>query len=344
MLHTIEERSLPKLKGREEMLSLMLANVYGFMPPAPTDVRFQVERNVIPHFCAGKATCDKVTAVCEVGDSSFAFPFYVTVPTGEGPYPFFVHISFRPDVTDRYQPTEELVDAGFAVLSFDYNAVTKDDGDFTDGLASVLYTDGIRKRGTDCGKIAMWAWAAHRVMDYAQTLGDVLDLRSGVVCGHSRLGKTALLAGATDQRFAYVYSNDSGCSGAAITRGKGGETVQAICERFPYWFCTDYQQYMEREDAMPFDQHYLLASIAPRKVLVGSASEDPWADPVAEQLCCFAAAPAFAKGFVCPDRPAAVGEAFLAGDVGYHLRRGLHYFSREDWHALMQFVNLHRSI
>ena len=91
-------------------------------------------------------------------------------------------------------------------------------------LPFILYKDGKRKPN-DAGKIAMWAWAAQRVMDYAQTLVDVLDLKNGVVCGHSRLGKTALLAAATDERFAFVYSNNSGCSGAAVTRKKQGETA-----------------------------------------------------------------------------------------------------------------------
>ena len=91
---------------------------------------------------------------------------------------------------------------------------------------------------------------------------------------------------------------------------------------------------------MPFDQHYLLASIAPRPVLVGSASEDAWADPISEQLSCLAAAPAFGGDFQC-DRPAQVGDAFLEGKVGYHLRKGLHYFSRTDWLRLMEFAAKH---
>ena len=181
-----------------------------------------------------------------------------------------------------------------------------------------------------------------RLLDYAQTLPDVLDLNTAIACGHSRLGKTALLAAATDERFAFAYSNNSGCSGAAITRQKEGETVQNICTRFPYWFCENYQQYKNNEDAMPFDQHFLLAAIAPRYVLVGSASEDLWADPLAEQQCCVAASAAFENGFIGPDRPAEIGERFYDGDIGYHLRKGAHYFSREDWNGLISFVGKHR--
>lgn len=344
MLEMMAARKVPSLLSQEQMLSLMLENVYGYLPSVPTDMRFEVSEGFISDFCAGKATCDKVMAICSIGDKSFSFPFYVAIPSNDKKNPFFVHINFRDCVPDRYQPTEELIDNGFAVLSFNYKDVTSDDDDFTNGLAGIIYPDGVRKVGTGPGKIAMWAWAAQRVMDYAETLTDHLDLNSAIVCGHSRLGKTALLAAATDKRFAYAYSNDSGCAGAAISRNKQGETVANICEVFPYWFCENYKKYIANENNMPFDQHFLVASIAPRKVLIGSASEDVWADPISEQLCCFAASPAFKKGFDCPDRSAEIGEEFLSGDIGYHLRKGLHYFSREDWNKLIKFVNLHRGI
>lgn len=343
MLEKLIDYKIPKLLDRDQMLSLMLEEVYGQLPPKPSAIRFEEENNIIPNFCAGKATCHKVTAFCTLQENEFSFPFYVTLPADCAKHPFFVHINFRPNIPDRYQPTEELIDGGFAVLSFDYNDITRDDGDFTNGLAGILFPDG-KRASNQAGKIAMWAWAAHRLMDYAETLPDLLDLDSAIVSGHSRLGKTALLAAATDERFAFAYSNDSGCSGAAITRKKQGETVAKICEVFPYWFCENYKKYMDHEENMPFDQHFLVASIAPRKVLIGSASEDLWADPVSEQLCCFAASPAFEKGFACPDREAEIGEEFLSGDIGYHLRKGLHYFSREDWNKLIKFVNYHRGI
>ena len=189
----------------------------------------------------------------------------------------------------------------------------------------------------------MWAWAAQRILDYAETLPDKLDLSRSVVCGHSRLGKTALFAGATDERFAFSYSNDSGCSGAAIARGTapGGERVADICRNFPFWFCENYKKYCNNEENMPFDQHYLVASIAPRKVLIGSASEDKWADPLSEMLCCVASSPAFVNGFKYEDRPPQIDDKFFDGDIGYHMRKGLHYFSREDWLRLIEFVNLH---
>lgn len=337
----LKERNLPQLKSRDEMLQIMQEEVYGYLPLKPDSVSYVVTENVISNFCAGKAVLNKVTAECTIGSKVFSFPFYATLPTDNKKHPFFVHINFRDCVPDRYMPTEELVDNGFAVLSFCYQDITNDKADFTDGLAGVLYEKGVRERNS-AGKLAMWAWAAQRVMDYAETLDDILDMNCSVVCGHSRLGKTALLAAATDERFKFVYSNNSGCSGAAITRDKQGERVKDICKTFPYWFCENYKKYIDKEQEMPFDQHYLVASIAPRRVLIGSASEDIWADPVSEQLCCLAASQAFKKGFVSNGEVAKIGEEFFEGDIGYHLRKGFHYFSREDHNKLIKFINLHR--
>lgn len=334
----LKERKLPPLKSREEMLSILLNEEYGTMPPLPESISFEEEEGVIPNFCAGKAYCSRVVANCMVNGKEFSFPFLATIPADGEKHPFFVHMNFRPDNPDRYMPTEELVDNGFAVLSVWYNDITSDDGDFTNGLAGVLFPDG--KRGpTDCGKIAMWAWATHRVLDYAQLLADKLDMLNSVVCGHSRLGKTALVAAATDERFRFAYSNDSGCSGDALARGTTGETVKDICERFPFWFCENYYKYAENEASMPFDQHYLLASIAPRYVMVGSASDDSWADPKSQYLSCVAAGEAFGNGFAHPDRLPEIGDCFIDGDLAFHMRRGLHYYSREDWLKSIKFIN-----
>ena len=340
----IKKRALPPLLHREEMLDLLLSEEYGYPVPSPDLLEFSVKENTRANFCAGKAFLDVITVEARFGDKIFSFPVKFARPSTEGKHPFFIHINFRDAVPDLYMPTEELIDNGFAVLSFSYLDITSDDGDFTNGLAGVLYPD--RKRGSrDAGKIAMWAWAASRVMDYAETRADIFDLSRAAVCGHSRLGKTALLAGALDERFGFVYSNDSGCSGAAISREKQGESVDKICTRFPYWFCEEYYKYGDKVDSMPFDQHWLIASIAPRFVLVGSACEDIWADPESEMLSCLAASPAYEAlgldGFVGEDRSPVAGDAWLDGRIGYHIRKGAHYFSRTDWHRLIAFVNKH---
>ncbi|MDF2922953.1 MAG: putative acetyl xylan esterase [Paenibacillaceae bacterium] len=324
---------------RKEMIQLLVQEEYGFMPEHSSGLSYKIlaQDN---RFCAGKVTLSKVLLTAQFGDRSFSFPIYASVPNGDKKHPVFVHINFRDHVPDKYLPVEEICDNGFAVLSFCYTDVTSDDHDFTNGLAGVIF-NGAERKAHDCGKIAMWSWAASRVMDYAQQLSN-LDLNHAAVVGHSRLGKTALLTGALDERFLYAISNDSGCSGAAISRGKQGEKIKDICNTFPYWFCENYSRYADHEGALPFDQHFLLAAMAPRKVYVGSAREDLWADPDSEYLSCVAASEVYEKmglrGFVHPDRLPTVGDAFHEGNIGYHLRAGLHYFSREDWLQFMQFV------
>lgn len=337
----IKELHLPDFQSRNEMLYLLSEFEYGHLPPKPSRTVWKTEKNIIPNFCAGKATLDKITAVCTINNKSFSFPFYVAVPAVKNSNPFFIHINFRNNIPDRYMPTEELIDNGFAVLSFCYGDITADNNDFTSGLAGILYENG-KREPNGAGKIAMWAWAAQRVMDYAESVPDIFDTERSAVCGHSRLGKTALLAAAADKRFKFCYSNDSGCSGAALSRGKSGETVADICRSFPYWFCENYTAYAENENAMLFDQHFLLASIYPRYVCIGSAKEDLWADPVYEMLCCVAAGDYYIKngkdGFAYNHTMPKAGDKFLNGSIGYHMREGKHYFSRDDWHIFIEFI------
>ena len=226
-------------KRRKEIKELLLEYVYGTMPPKPE--HFKVELISCDNsFCAGKAPHSKMKITVTVAGEDFSFPVSCVVPKDKKNVPAFVLINFRDDVPDKYLPSEEIADRGYAVFSFCYNSITKDNDDFTDGIASLF--SPVRRTQSSPGKIAMWAWAAMRVMDYVETL-DTVDLSSVAVIGHSRLGKTALLAGAFDERFKYIISNDSGCAGAAITRGKRGEHILDITNRFGYWFAKRYAKY-----------------------------------------------------------------------------------------------------
>ena len=332
---------------RKEIVELLQKEEYGFFPLEHEKVSFEVvEENA--RFCAGKAILKTVKVTVTFQEKEFSFPIYVTIPKTTGIHPFFVHINFRDYVPDMYLPIEEIIDRGFAVLSFCYQDITKDDkvlkviGKSNDAdLYELIYGRDASPETMECGKIAFWAWAASRAMDYAETL-DCLDLTKAAVVGHSRLGKTALLAGALDERFQYVISNDSGCSGAAISREKGGESVDRITNTFFYWFTKEYYKYKNCERKMPFDQHFLLAASAPRKVYVASAVEDTWADPDSEYLSCFAASEVYEKlgmkGFVCPDRLPQAGDVLHEGNIAYHLRSGCHYLSREDWKHYMDYL------
>ena len=336
-------RTLPALPltgekvDRAAILQLFASEVYGTAPDAPPAVRVSEQKCRNKEF-AGKGCVRELTLSFDTDKGEFSFPVTEVRPNGvTGRCPVFVVLNFRPDVPDKYLPVEEILDAGCGILRVYYNDVAFDgNDDFSGGLAA-MYD---RTKYT-WGKIRMWAFAASRVMDYLQTV-DYADLSRIAVAGHSRLGKTALLCAALDERFSLACVNNSGCSGAALSRGKGGETVRDITERFPYWFCENYKKYADREAEMPFDQHFLIAAVAPRRVAVGTALEDTWADTDAQYVACRAASPAWEylgkKGFVHPDRLPQTGDFFSAGQIAFHLREGTHFFSRADWHCYLSLI------
>lgn len=331
---------------REEIIDIICEQEYGRIPSPPEKVMSK-QIDFAENAFAGKATQAKIILSFQTPKGLFEFPITLIKPKNVVKPPLILHIAFfPPDAPNNYFPAEEVIDEGFAVATFCYNDITADkDDSFSSGLAGMYSAE--KRKPDEWGKIAMWAWAASRVMDYLQTLPDnEIDKNNIAVLGHSRLGKTALLAGALDERFAYVISNDSGCSGAAITREKTGEHVKDICKNFKYWFCDNYKKYIENEDNMPFDQHFLLALIAPRFLYVASATEDSWADPFFEYLACVEVDCVYKlldkSGFVHPDRYPVADESFVDGKVGYHLRGGTHYLSRYDWRKFMDYIKRNR--
>ncbi len=321
---------------RVELVDILCREVYGVAPPAPAAVRV-TEQKCKKKDYAGKGTVRDLTLSFDTDKGEFSFPVVEIVPTEGKKVPMFVMLNFRPDVPDRYLPVEEILDAGCGVIRIYYNDVAFDGEDHFEGGLAAMYD----REKYSWGKLRMWAFAASRVMDYLQTT-DYADQSRIAVVGHSRLGKTALLTAATDTRFALACANNSGCSGDAITRGKEGERVQAITTRFPYWFCKNYGKYAEKEDEMPFDQHFLVAAIAPRRVALGAALEDTWADPNSQYLSACAASAAWEllgeKGFLHPDRLPVPGDCLDGGHVAYHLREGTHFFSLTDWRRYLCLI------
>ncbi len=350
----LEDRKLPPLRSKEEMKKILLDNEYGYLP----DTEFEVttgEPIIEDHRLAlGTTSFGKVNMTFTSKFGSHTFPVYTLIHEDGEKHPFFVYISIHSVLPSIYFPVEEIADRGYDVFAFGYKDATSDNNDFTNGIAGVLFGPEGRKAPNDAGKLRLWALTASKVLDYALSQPSTDPARSAVM-GHSRLGKTALLAGMLDDRFKYVCSNDSGCSGAALARGNTGtlgiqgeygshgERISDITRVFPYWFCTNYFRFAEENVPDIFDQHWLIAASAPRFVCVSSASFDDWADPVSEYVSCIAASPAWEEkglpGFIHPDRMADKNEAFQEGSISYFKREGAHFLSRHDWNKYMDFMD-----
>lgn len=335
---------------RPEILELFRTHVYGRVPATKYEKSFHVVEEY-KNALGGQATLRRVDVKIARGDKDLTIHVNLFIPNqSTKPVPAFLLICNRGaenidptrQTKSEFWPVEEGIARGYAIAAFLNADVDPDRHDnFKDGIHGLL--DVEPRQADSWGTIAAWAWGASRVLDYLQTVPQINPAQVAVI-GHSRGGKTALWAGAEDERFAMAVSNDSGCGGASISRRRftGREQVARIVKSFPHWFCSNFSKYADNEDALPIDQHELIALIAPRAVAVGSASEDIWADPRGEFLSVVNAAPVFAllgHKALGTDQLPAIGTAIHGDHAHYHLRPGKHNLTLVDWQHYWDYAD-----
>lgn len=238
-------------------------------------------------------------------------------------------------------PFEYVLSRGYAVATMHYMEIAPDDAQLFRAAMDKLPIAAEGENHSSYSAIGAWAWGLSRALDYLETDEDIDESKIAVI-GHSRLGKTAAWAAASDPRFAIAILNNPGCGGAAISRRAIGENLYVINDAFPHWFCDNFKQYSNNEQSLPFDQHELIAMIAPRPVYIASGSEDKWSDPYGEYLGLVEAAPVYELyGYeVFTDRNwVEIESPQVIGKMGYHIRRGKHEILLYDWIQYLAFVD-----
>ena len=303
-------------KRRKEIKAMMLYYQYGRMPPAPKNVTAKVLSSESVY--DGGATKKHVLLSMGPG-KKVKVNVGIIIPKGKGPFPVILKNDSR---IFNVPIAEEVIKRGYIVA--DYIRTDLDpDRKAAVGPAQQAYPD------YDWATLSVWAWGGMRVIDYLLTL-DVVDRKRIVFTGHSRGGKTALLAGALDERIALVVPNGSGCGGAGCYRyeGESAESLEKITQprRFSYWFHLRFRDFADKETKLPFDQHFLKALVAPRALISVDALGDLWANPYGTQQSHRGAQPVF--------------DFLGTGDkLGIYYRKGGHSQSRDDWRTLVDFAD-----
>jgi hypothetical protein len=237
----------------------------------------------------------------------------------------------------------EILARGWGFATLQYQDIQPDRANsLTEGVIGLTLEPGQTQPAADeWGAVTAWAWGISRAIDYLASDSSI-DPKQIALQGHSRLGKAALWASATDERIAAVFASCSGEMGAALSRRDWGETVDDMAQNFPWWFAGHFQQWAGHWNDMPVDAHMLIALSAPRPVFITGGTADQWADPVGEFLAEVAAGPVYRllgrKDLGVTTLPP-VDTPVTAGDLGWHYHTGPHTASPADWAAFLTFLD-----
>lgn len=362
-------------KRRPEILEMCEREMYGRSPLPLKNIRFG-EFDFNKEALGGKATRKQVTVFFNGVTDGPQMDILIYYPNNvKGAVPVFLALNFQgnhaihPDTAIRLSdqwvwagaagavnnrsteksrgstssrwPVEMILDHGYALATIYAGDIDPDYyDDFKNGVHA-LYPE-LQSRGDNFSTIAAWAWGLSRAMDYFET-DPKIDPGKVAVIGFSRMGKAALWAGARDERFAITVSNESGGGGAALSKRIFGEDVARLNNGNPHWFCKNFRKYNNNEESLPFDQHMVIALIAPRPVYIASAKNDVGADSYGEFLAAKASEPVYhlfgSKGLPAQELPPL--NTPVHGSIGYHIRSGNHDITPYDWEQFFDFADKH---
>lgn len=369
-------------KRKPELKALFQHYMYGYVPPKPQ--KWTVEEVSFSEntFLDGKATLSESRLAFFGPDLKHRLHVLLVVPNKRsGPVPVFVGMNFcgnhalakHPQIhvpeswvykscagSENERATEKgrgtqvdvwnldlIIDRGYGLACFYSGDLDPDTADFSDGIEPAFYKPGqTAPTPTDAGAISTWAWGYHRVVDFlVEKHAQAIDIKRIAAVGHSRNGKTTLLAAALDDRIALAIPHQAGCGGTAPNRvaldRKDVETIRRINTVFPHWFCDNFPLFNEAPEKLPFDQHCLLALCAPRPVLYSNALEDQWANPDGQFEMLKGADPVYrllgSTGLEVSEKPEP--GKLLQGKLGYFIRAGKHSMDREDWGVFLDYAD-----
>jgi hypothetical protein len=337
---------------RPEILHLFEENVQGRSPAPPPNLMFKTSS---AKALDGKAIRKEVTISFPGHQDGPALHVLIYLPAAlpaaaPRPVPVFLGLNFignaateLPDGKDAaHWPYAKLIARGYGLATMWTGDMAPDkDKNLQSGVYALFYKPGQTHRAPDdWGALAAWAWGMSRAMDYFEK-DPQIDAKRVAIIGHSRNGKAAVWAGASDTRFALVVSNESGEGGAAISRRNFGEMIQDLNANFPHWYSENFRKFNGNAAASPVDSNLLLSLIAPRPLYVASAQGDLWSDPRGEFLGAQGASPVYellgvggmsAKDFPPVERP-------IMSSIGYHIRNGKHDITEYDWEQYLRFAD-----
>lgn len=375
------DSSIWTAKRRPEILDLFSTYVYGKFPSVESEITYE-EISVNQAALGGSAIRHEVAISCVSSTKKMRIILALYIPKSAlAPVPIFLGSNFNGNqavdqdesisintqwmrntvdkksvVNNRATefsrgfeatrwPLPLIIEKGFGAATFYYGDVEADHPNgWKNGIRAALSPRGESSEfeDDDWGAISAWSWGLTRALDYLVT-NPAVDSEKVALIGHSRLGKAALWAGALDERFALVVSNNSGAGGISLARRDFGESISSINENFPHWFCGNYKRFNASPEKLPVDMHQLAALIAPRPLYIASAQEDVWADPKGEFLAGKNAEPVYAlfgKPGLGVDEWPPVNHP--VGDfIGYHMRTGKHDVTTYDWQQFLRFASRH---